>query len=89
MKARVTQSGFVAGEYREAGEVLDLTERQFQTGIRRGRIEAINQDKPKDKNILKDEAEELRAELRKRGIEFHHKTGVAKLRDLLEESEGL
>jgi hypothetical protein len=31
-----------------------------------------------------DEADRLRAELDKRGIKYHHRAGVAKLRELLE-----
>jgi hypothetical protein len=41
----VTESGFVAGAYHEEGEKLSLTQREFDCGIRRGRVEETKEVK--------------------------------------------
>ena len=43
MKAEVIESGLVAGEPREKGQVLELTEREFACGVRRGRVKAFSE----------------------------------------------
>lgn len=43
-KVKVISAGFVAGSFYPAGTVLDLSERQANTGLRRGRVEIITED---------------------------------------------
>ncbi|MDC1268150.1 hypothetical protein N8Z76_00295 [Gammaproteobacteria bacterium] len=40
-ECKVIESGFVAGEYHEKGEILNLTSRQKRTGLARERIEEV------------------------------------------------
>ena len=42
-KVKVIKAGHVAGIERKVGEVLDLSQRQTDTGLRRGRIEIIKE----------------------------------------------
>jgi hypothetical protein len=45
-KVKVTTAGFVAGSFHKAGTILDLSERQAQTGLRRGRVEILKESTP-------------------------------------------
>lgn len=42
-KIEITESGYVAGEYHEKGEVLEVTERQASCGLRRGRVKIFSE----------------------------------------------
>jgi hypothetical protein len=90
MKATITKSGYVAGGYHEKGEVLELTERQFNTGVRRGRVEAAEGDETQNaKTAVGDEVLEIRAKLDALGIKYHPRSKADKLREQLEEAQGL
>lgn len=43
-KFKVTSAGFVAGAFHPAGAVLDLSDRQAATGIRRGRGHVVTKE---------------------------------------------
>lgn len=83
MKIKITESGFVAGEYHEKGEVLEVTERQANTGVRRGRVEIVESgsgDGDTEKGRLKTKLDAL-------GVPYRGNASVDTLKGLLAEND--
>ena len=71
----------------QGSAIADLTEEQrvFLDGYPDYRCEPVEYRMPKPARApALDERETIMAELRARGIQFHHKTGLNKLRKLLD-----
>lgn len=71
----------------QGSAIADLTEdqRAFLDGYPDYRCEPVEYGKPEPVAAPEpDEREAIMAELRARGIQFHHKTGLNKLRKLLD-----
>lgn len=67
------------------GKTAQMTERYAKVLAKLGRGHYSELDADKNRSHDVNEIEQLRAEATKRGIEYHHRTGIAKLRELLEE----
>lgn len=94
-RCKVTQDGYVAGAFHEAGEVLDLTERQRATGLRRGVIEDAGkgatvaepkaepeaQEKPQE--AAGSEIDDVRAQLDALGIKYRSDAKLGTLKGKL------
>lgn len=74
-KCEVIDSGYVAGVYREAGEIVELTEREKACGIRRGRIAETETPDTSDPVYL-------RQVLKERGVKFGPRTSLGRLKEL-------
>lgn len=81
MNIKVTKSGFVAGAFHKEGETLEVSERQANTAVRRGRAEIV-EGKPKD-----DKKAELQAVLTEAGVKFASNASLATLQKLVDEAE--
>jgi len=80
MKIKVTEAGFVAGAYHEKDEVLEVSQRQADTAIRRGRAE-ITMVKPEPTK------ENLKATLDAAGISYRDNASLESLQKLVGEAE--
>ena len=83
MQIKITEAGFAAGAHHEKDEILEVSERQANTAIRRGRAEF----KHSEPEPTKPNKESLKTQLDAAEISYRENASLTVLQKLVDELE--